>query len=325
MFKSSWLKYLESLLRNLEIRPLRSRQHGRVLAPLRSRCIFVRNVSRFCAFCFQQPACAVFIHSDEVGIVRPQVHRIVGVFDGETERLRQLGEAGHVRRVVHELCEVSLEVVIARHIAPTQPVPVIRQNPKKRVRELALMQWGLIPHWAKTPSIATNTINAKSETAATKPAFRDPLKFRRCLIPADGFYEWAKTAKGKQPYCFEVNNGELFAFAGLWDGWKDSNGKWVKTCSILTTTPNAVTSAVHNRMPVILHRDSYDLWLDPGMRDVSAASELLKPYDARLMRCYPVSNRINHVAQDDEACSAPREKLGAGMSRLLHAGRLSCG
>jgi putative SOS response-associated peptidase YedK len=117
----------------------------------------------------------------------------------------------------------------------------------------------------------------------------------------------AKTANGKQPYCFEVNNGELFAFAGLWDGWKDSSGNWIRTCSILTTTPNAVTAAVHDRMPVILHPDSYDLWLDPAMQHVAAISELLKPYDARLMRCYPISTRINHVANDDAECSAPVE------------------
>jgi putative SOS response-associated peptidase YedK len=109
------------------------------------------------------------------------------------------------------------------------------------------------------------------------------LKSRRCLIPADGFYEWMRTGKAKQPYCFEVGEGELFAFAGIWDRWKDPSGQWVKSCSILTTTPNAVTSAVHDRMPVILDPDSYDVWLDPGMQNVAAASELLKPYDAR--RC----------------------------------------
>ena len=150
-------------------------------------------------------------------------------------------------------------------------------------------------------------INARSETADTKPAFCDALKFRRCLIPADGFYEWQKSGSIKQPYCFEVREGELFAFAGVWDRWKGPNGKALETFSILTTTPNAVTSAVHDRMPVILDPDSYDLWLDPGMKDVRAAAELLKPYDARLMRCYPVSSRINHVANDDEACSTPVE------------------
>jgi len=193
------------------------------------------------------------------------------------------------------------------NIAPTQPIPVIRQNPKEPVRELSLMRWGLIPSWARDPSVAARMINARSETAATKPAFRDALKFRRCLIPADGFYEWQKTGTGKQPYCFEVNEGELFGLAGLWDRWKNPSGVWVETCSILTTTPNALTSAVHDRMPVILDPDGYDLWLDPGMRDVSVVSDLLKPFDACLMRCYPISTRINSVVHDDEACSAPVE------------------
>jgi putative SOS response-associated peptidase YedK len=146
-------------------------------------------------------------------------------------------------------------------------------------------------------------INARAETAATKQAFRDAMKSRRCLIPADGFYEWMRTGKTKQPYCFEVNEGKLFAFAGIWDRWKDPGRNWMKTCSILTTTPNAVTAAIHDRMPVILAPDSYDLWLDPGMQNVAAISELLKPFDAGLMRCYPVSNRVNHVANDDEECS----------------------
>jgi len=193
------------------------------------------------------------------------------------------------------------------NIAPTQPVPVIRQNPKEPVRELSLMRWGLIPSWAKDPSISARMINAKSETAGTKPAFRDALRFRRCLIPADGFYEWSRTAKGKQPYCFEIKDGELFAFAGLWDHWRDTSGKTVETCSILTTTPNALTSAVHDRIPVIPDPDSYDLWLDPGMKDAAVASDLLKPFDARLMRCYPVSTRLNHVANDDAECSRPVE------------------
>jgi putative SOS response-associated peptidase YedK len=114
-----------------------------------------------------------------------------------------------------------------------------------------------------------------------------------------------KTGKTKQPYCFEVAEGQLFAFAGIWDRWKDPHGNPVETCSILTTTPNAVTSAVHDRMPVVLHPDSCDLWLDPGMSNVQVISELLKPYDAASMRSYPVSTRINHVAHDDEECSRP--------------------
>jgi putative SOS response-associated peptidase YedK len=151
-------------------------------------------------------------------------------------------------------------------------------------------------------SKSIRTLN--SETAGEKPAFRDALKSRRCLIPADGFYEWKRDGKAKQPFCFQVNQGQLFAFAGLWDRWKDPSGNWIKTCSILTTTPNAVTSAVHDRMPVILDPDTYDLWLDPGMKDMGTASELLKPYDALQMRRHPVSTRINYVANDDEECSA---------------------
>jgi putative SOS response-associated peptidase YedK len=111
-----------------------------------------------------------------------------------------------------------------------------------------------------------------------------------------GFMSGKRMGKAKQPYCFEVNEEELFAFAGIWDRRRDSGGHPLETCSILTTTPNAMTSAVHDRMPVILHPDNYDLWLDPGLSDVAAASEMLKPYDPRLMRCYPVSTRINHVA-----------------------------
>jgi putative SOS response-associated peptidase YedK len=193
------------------------------------------------------------------------------------------------------------------NIAPTQSVPVIRQHPKEPVCELSLVRWGLIPSWAKDASVAASMINARSETASTKPAFRDLLRSRRCLIPADGFYEWKRMGKAKQPYCFEVNAGELFAFAGLWDRWTDATGQTVETCSILTTTPNAVTAAAHDRMPVILDPDGYDLWLDPGMTDMAVASELLKPYDSRLMRSYPVSARINHVANDNEGWSAPVE------------------
>ena len=159
-------------------------------------------------------------------------------------------------------------------------------------------------------------INARSETAGTKSAFRDALKFRRCLIPADAFYQWQKRVKAKQPYGFEVDEGKLFAFAGIWDRWKDASGTTVETCSILTTTPNLVTSAVHDRMPVILDPDAYDLWLDPGMTNVAAASELLKPYDARAMRCYPVSTRINSVVNDDEDCSA-RVELAQTQVRLF--------
>lgn len=189
------------------------------------------------------------------------------------------------------------------NIAPTQLVPVIRQHPKEPRRDMSLLRWGLIPPWAKDSSGAARMINARAETAATLPAFRDGLQRRRCLIPADGFYEWQRNNAAKQPYCFEMRNGELFAFAGLWDGWKDPAGQWIRSCSILTTTPNALTSSVHDRMPVILNRDDYDVWLDPATQNTAVVSDLLRPFDARLMRCYPVSNRVNQVQNDDEECS----------------------
>ena len=189
------------------------------------------------------------------------------------------------------------------NIAPTQTVPIIRQHPKEPVRELSLFRWGLLPGWAKDPSVAARMINARSETASTKPAFSEALKFRRCVVPADGFYEWQKTGKVKQPYCFEIDDGEMFAFAGIWDRWKDATAKPLETFSILTTIPNAVTSSVHDRMPVILNPDSYDLWLDPGVKDTAEVSELLRACDARSMRCYPISTRINSTVNDDEECS----------------------
>ncbi len=191
---------------------------------------------------------------------------------------------------------------------------------------MSLLRWGLIPSWANDPSVSAQMINARSETAATKPACRDPLANRRCLIPADGFYEWVRSGKTKQPYCFEVNDGELFAFAGLWDRWRDPSGQWIRSCSILTTTPNAVTSVVHDRMPVILDPDDYDLWLDPGMTNVEALSEMLKPFDARLMRCYPISTDINYVSNDDAACSppsnSPRLRISYSHSRMTNDERM---
>jgi putative SOS response-associated peptidase YedK len=210
------------------------------------------------------------------------------------------------KQIVEEYFDVASDDDWTPHynIAPTQAVPVIRQNPKEPKREMSLMRWGLIPSWAKSLSGAP-LINARSETATTMPAFRDPMKFRRCLVPADGFYEWLRKGKAKQPYCFEINQGEMFGFAGLWDRWKDPNGQWTESCLILTTTPNAVTSVVHDRMPVILDRADYDLWLDPGMIDTQTVCEMLRPYDSQAMRCYPVSSRVNHVINDDAECSMP--------------------
>ena len=189
------------------------------------------------------------------------------------------------------------------NIAPTQIVPIVRQHSSEPQRWLSNMRWGLVPYWATDLSIGARMINARSEDAASKPAFRESLKKRRCLVPADGFYEWQRAGKIRQPYCFQLMNDSVFAFAGIWDRWKDATGLWIETFSILTTSPNALTSEVHDRMPVILPAEHYDLWLDPGFTNMQGVTEMLKPYDAGLMKKYPVSDRVNAVANDDAQCA----------------------
>jgi putative SOS response-associated peptidase YedK len=154
-------------------------------------------------------------------------------------------------------------------------------------------------------SMGYKTINARAETAATTASFREPFKSQRCLIPADGFYEWLRNGKAKQPYCFEVNDGEPFAFAGLWDRWRNQQGEIVESCTILTTTPNSLLLDIHDRMPVILDPDNYDLWLDPAFRRTASVSDMLRPFDPALMRRYPVSTRVNQVQNDDSDCATP--------------------
>jgi len=140
------------------------------------------------------------------------------------------------------------------NIAPTQPVVTVRKEHGKKTRKFTTMRWGLIPSWAKDTSIGTRTLNARSETVTTTPAFRQSILSKRCLIPADGFYEWQKMGSVKQPYCFEVGEGEVFAFAGLWDQWRSPDGEIIESCTILTTTPNSLIAGLHDRMPVIVAR-----------------------------------------------------------------------
>jgi putative SOS response-associated peptidase YedK len=177
------------------------------------------------------------------------------------------------------------------------------------------MRWGLLPSWAKDMSIEYKTINPRAETVATTPSFREPFKSQRCLVPTDGFYEWRRNGKVKQPYCFEVNDGELFAFAGLWDRWTNPQGEVIESCTILTTTPNSVLYDVHDRMPVILSPDNYDPWLDPAFRDTASVSKMLKPFDPAMMKRYPVSTRVNHMQNDDADCAKPLEREASPAQR----------
>jgi putative SOS response-associated peptidase YedK len=190
------------------------------------------------------------------------------------------------------------------NIAPTQDVATVRQDRREPKRKFALMRWGLIPYWAKDISIGAKTINAVSETAAEKPAFREALRRRRCLIPANAFYEWKTCGpKHKQPYSIGMADDSLFAFAGLWDSWEDPSRGLIKSCTILTTKANALLKDLHDRMPVILTPDDYDRWLDPGITQPSKIDDLLRPCDPRLMRFYPVSASVNRVENDGPECA----------------------
>jgi putative SOS response-associated peptidase YedK len=189
------------------------------------------------------------------------------------------------------------------NVAPTQNVGIIRQAGPKPERHLALARWGLIPAWAKDATIGQRAFNARSETVASKPAFKEAFRRQRCLIPADGFYEWRRGAAGKQPLHFGMSDDSLLAFAGLWDCWRGPGGDVVESCTILTTTPNSLLADVHDRMPVILDRQHYDRWLDPGLQNVKELAGMLKPFDAASMKRYPVSTRVNSVANDDPQCA----------------------
>src|SRR3990170_4108942 len=169
-----------------------------------------------------------------------------------------------------------LEEVGPRYnIAPTQAVIVVNDN---RTRHLTQMQWGLIPSWAKDPAIGNRMINARAETVATKPAFRVALRKRRCLIPADGFYEWRQQGRRKQPVYIALKTREPFSFAGLWETWTSPDGQEIKTCTIITTEANDLLKPIHDRMPVILTREAEAVWLDPTSQDSARLLPLLRPY-----------------------------------------------
>jgi putative SOS response-associated peptidase YedK len=182
------------------------------------------------------------------------------------------------------------------NIAPMQDVPVIRRTPAGE-RELVDVRWGLVPRWAKDPAIGNRMINARSETLADKPSFRTALKKHRCLIPADGFYEWKQTASGaKQPIHIGMKDQSPFAFAGLLERWLSPAGEVLDTCTIITTQSNALLSPLHDRMPVIVAPVAFDRWLDVANEDTAS---LFAPYPADAMTYYPVSTRVNSVRNDD--------------------------
>jgi putative SOS response-associated peptidase YedK len=167
------------------------------------------------------------------------------------------------------------------------------------------MQWGLIPSWAKDPKIGNKLINARAETLAEKPSFRNAFKRRRCLIIADGFYEWQKLEKRKQPYYIKMQDGKPFAFAGLWENWKSPEGEEVISCTIVTTAANSLMEPIHDRMPVILSLDECDRWLDSSVSDPQVLQSLLKPYKSDEMQAISVSATVNNPANETAECINP--------------------
>jgi putative SOS response-associated peptidase YedK len=200
--------------------------------------------------------------------------------------------------------QIPAAYVARYNIAPSQPVlAIINAEPTIA----SFLVWGLIPPWAKDPSIGSRLINARGETLAEKPAFRSSYKYKRCVIPADGFYEW-KAALGtrtKVPHYIRLTTAKPFGLAGLWSEWRSTDGSEVRSCSIVTTTPNALLAPIHNRMPVILRREARVEWLDPSPTTPNQLEHLLVPYPAEEMVAFPVSTRVNSPANDDAGCIRP--------------------
>jgi len=194
------------------------------------------------------------------------------------------------------------------NIAPTQELLVVVKAPEHPDRQVRRHRWGLIPSWAKDRGIGNQLINAQAETVATKPAFRAAFRKRRCLVPADGFYEWTQQGRQKQPYYIRLRDGGPFAIAGLWERWEGPDGNVVDSCTLLTISANDLIDAFHHRMPVILNPTNYDLWLDPGVQEAGQLQALLQPYPSENMVAYPVRTMVNNPANDEPGCTEPERK-----------------
>jgi putative SOS response-associated peptidase YedK len=200
-----------------------------------------------------------------------------------------------------DLDEYPSSLTASYNIAPTQGVAAVIAEDEKR--KLEILRWGLIPSWADDPAIGNRMINARAETVSEKPSFRGAFKERRCLVLADGFYEWQKTSNGKQPFYIHMEDGSPFAFAGLWEFWK--NGDEIRSCTIITTDANPLVGPIHNRMPVILHPEDYRLWLDPDFDEKEPLMDLLKPYPSEEMEAYVVSRRVNTPSNNEPSVVEP--------------------
>lgn len=200
------------------------------------------------------------------------------------------------------LLDTTPEWTARYNLAPTQALLCARRQPADAQRHAALLTWGLVPSWADDPKIGSRMINARADGIAEKPSFRHAFRKRRCLVLADGYYEWKTEGKQKQPYYIRMQDERPFAFAGLWESWRKGQGDPLETVTIITTDSNELTRPIHNRMPVILDAADYDRWLDPAYDDKDQLLQLLVPYDSPLMKVEPVSTRVNNVRNDDAEC-----------------------
>jgi len=187
------------------------------------------------------------------------------------------------------------------NIAPMQDIPAIISD-DSGVRRAGMLRWGLVPPWSSDEKVGSKMINARAETIHEKRSFREPLLKRRCLIPADGFYEWKRNGREKQPHRIVLNSRPLFAMAGIYESWTSSDGRTIHTCSIITTEPNELMSDIHDRMPVILPREAEAVWLDRSLQSIQDLLAVLRPYPASDMRAYPVHPMVGHVTQDSPGC-----------------------
>ena len=205
------------------------------------------------------------------------------------------------------LVQLEFEFEPRHNIAPSQQVPVvIQQNEGNR---LLMVRWGLIPYWAKDVSIGNKLINARAETLEEKPSFRNSLEQKRCLVLADGFYEWKKGSRIKKPYRIALQDGGTFAFAGLWDSWLSPEGQRINSCTIITTTPNKLLESIHNRMPVILPQNMEPVWLDQNVAWSREVHSMLTPFPEERMVAYEVSEVVNSPRNDRPECIVPVNRL----------------
>jgi putative SOS response-associated peptidase YedK len=197
---------------------------------------------------------------------------------------------------------LNIDIEPHYNIAPSEMLPVVVKHSPNQVE---LMRWGLVPHWSKEPHVKYSTINARAENLASSSVYRNPFQTKRCLVPANGFFEWMKTSENKIPYFIHLKHESMFAFAGVYDVWTDAEGKQFKSFAIITCKPNALMEPIHNRMPVILRIADEEVWITPDETDIEKLLYLLQPYPSDEMEAYRVSTAVNKPVNDDPAVIQP--------------------